>query len=246
MRIISNEKLIKRNKKIGQITTIASLAILIAGLVASFTPKYLSWSFVALVGGFILSQVGIYFGNRWGRSPRNDERITAALKGLGDQYSLYHYTSPVPHLLVGPAGLLILLPFYQGGTITYDADKKRWKQKGGNLYLKFFGQESLGRPDLEASTNITDLQNWMSKKFPGQTMPTPEVILIFTSPKADLQVEGAPIPTMMEDKVKDFIRRKAKTATTPAGALLNIQAALPKEELSDKHEKSEEEGKEKE
>ena len=246
MRIISNEKLIKRNKKIGQITTIASLAILIAGLVASFTPEYLSWSFVALVGGFILSQVGIYFGNRWGRSPRNDERITAALKGLGDQYSLYHYTSPVPHLLVGPAGVLILLPFYQGGTITYDSDKKRWRQKGGNLYLKFFGQESLGRPDLEASTNITDLQNWMSKKFPGQTMPTPEVILIFTNPKADLQVEGAPIPTMMEDKVKDFIRRKAKTATTPAGALLNIQAALPKEELSDKYEKSEEEGKEKE
>jgi hypothetical protein len=245
MRIISNEKLIKRNKLIGQVTTIASLAILVAGLIASFTPKYLSWSFVALVGGFILSQVGIYFGNRWGRSPRSDEKITAALKGLGDQYSLYHYTSPVPHLLVGPAGLLILLPFYQGGTITYNADRKRWKQKGGNTYLKLFGQESLGRPDLEASTYITDMQNWLSKNFPGQTMPIPEAILIFTNPKADLQTDGAPIPTMMEDKVKDFIRRKAKTAATPAGALINIQAVLPKEEHPEKLEKGDDDEKEK-
>jgi hypothetical protein len=125
------------------------------------------------------------------------------------------------------------MPFYQAGTITYDPDKKRWKQKGGNWYLKLFGQESLGRPDLEANSYITDMQNWLAKKFPGQTMPTPEAILVFTNNKADLQVEGAPIPTMMEDKIKDFIRKKAKTAATPAGALLSIQAALPKEEQPD-------------
>ena len=233
MQIVMNEKLIKRNRRIGQITTIASLAILIGGLIASFSPEYLYWSFAALIGGFLLSQIGIYFGNRWGRSPRTDEKLTAALKGLGDQYTLYHYTSPVPHLLIGPAGIQVLMPFYQAGTITYDPDKKRWKQKGGNWYLKLFGQESLGRPDLEANSYITDMQNWLAKKFPGQTMPTPEAILVFTNSKADLQVEGAPIPTMMEDKIKDFIRKKAKTAATPAGALLSIQAALPKEEQPD-------------
>ncbi len=242
MQIVINEKLIKRNRRIGQITTIASLAILIGGLIASFTPDYLYLSFAALIGGFLLSQIGIYFGNRWGRSPRTDEKLTAALKGLGDQYTLYHYTSPVPHLLVGPSGVLILLPFYQAGTITYDAGKKRWKQKGGNWYLKLFGQESLGRPDLEANSYVSDMQNWLSKKFPGQTMPAPEAILVFTNEKAVLQVESAPIPTLTEDKIKDFIRRKSKTAAMPAGALLNIQAALPKEEQPEKTNEEEKSG----
>ena len=238
MQIVANDKLIKRNKRIGQITTIASLAVLIGGLIASFTPEYLYWSFAALIGGFLLSQVGIYFGNRWGRSPRTDEVLTSALKGLGDQYTLYHYTSPVPHLLVGPSGILVLLPYYQAGTITYDATKNRWKQKGGNWYLKLFGQESLGRPDLEAASYISDMQKWLSRNFPGQTMPAPEAILVFTNSKADVQIENAPLPAMMEDKLKDFIRRKTKTASMPVSAINTIQAALSSEEQPEKSSKA--------
>ncbi len=238
MQIVTNEKLIKRNRRIGQVTTIASLVVLIGGLIASFTPEYLGYSFGALIGGFLLSQVGIYFGNRWGRSPRTDEKITAALKGLGDQYTLYHYTSPVPHLLVGPAGVLVFLPIYQAGTISYDATKNRWKQKGGNWYLKLFGQESLGRPDMEASTYVKDMQSWLAKNFPGQPMPTPEALLVFTNDKAVLEVEGAPLPAMMEDKLKEFIRRKVKGAAVSTAAILSIQAALPKEEQPEKREKT--------
>ena len=105
MRIISNEKLIKRNNRIGTYLTFGSLAVLIGGLALSFLapPQYISYSFLALILGFILSQVGIYMGNRYGRKPRPDESISAALKGLDDKYSLYHYMTPVSHLLVGPA-----------------------------------------------------------------------------------------------------------------------------------------------
>lgn len=243
MRIVTDEKLIKRNGTIGKVTTIASLVILVAGLIASFNAAYLSWSFIALIVGFLLSQIGIYYGNRWGKSPRTDERITAALKGLGDQYTLYHYTSPVSHLLVGPAGVMILLPFSQAGTITYDSDRKRWKQKGGNWYLKLFGQESLGRPDLEAKSAINDMQNWIDKTFPGQTLPAPVAILVFTNEKADLQAEGAPIPAVMEEKVKDFVRRQAKMNPAPTNAILSIQGALPKEEHPENRTKPDEEEK---
>ncbi len=122
MRKITNEKLVKRNRVAGQVLTIASLAILGLSLYLSFqaSSQYISYSFLGLILGFILSQVGIYFTNRWGRHPRPDEIIDNSLKGLDDKYSLYHYVTPVSHLLLGPAGIWIILPYSQGGTITYE------------------------------------------------------------------------------------------------------------------------------
>ena len=70
MKIISNDKLIKRNATIGQVTSLSSLVILGIGMYISFkSPEYFNISIGALLVGFILSQVGIYFGNRWGRRP---------------------------------------------------------------------------------------------------------------------------------------------------------------------------------
>lgn len=55
MRIVSNTKVIDRNKKIGTFATIASLAILGVGLWMSFQPKLMNYSLLALIAGFILS-----------------------------------------------------------------------------------------------------------------------------------------------------------------------------------------------
>ena len=99
MKIITNEKLIKRNGRIGQIATFAGLLVLVGGMILTFrnpTYAYLSW--VALLLGFGLSQIGLYFGNRWGRHPRPDELLDLGLKGLNDQYSIYHYWTPAAHL----------------------------------------------------------------------------------------------------------------------------------------------------
>jgi hypothetical protein len=210
MKIIINEKVIKRNKKIGQITTIGSLAILGVGLYLSFTQNLINLSFAALVLGFLLSQVGIYFGSRWGRSPRPDEMISKELKGLDDKYSLYHYTTPVSHLLVGPCGILVLAVYNQGGTITYNGEKKRYQQKGGNVYLKLFAQESLGRPELDVKSFEKDLTNFFSKKLDDENKPAINSVILFTNEKAEIQAQDAPVPTMAIDKLKDFVRRKAK------------------------------------
>ena len=81
--------------------------MLAGGLYLSFQTTnqlMVTLSFVALLLGFLLSQVGIFFGNRWGRRPGPDELLSAALKGLEDKYTLYHYSTPVYHLLVGSFG----------------------------------------------------------------------------------------------------------------------------------------------
>jgi len=229
MKIVTNQKVIKRNKLIGQITTYLSLAILAVGLYLSFKQTYVTLSFIALLVGFLLSQIGIYYGSRWGKSPRPDESVGIALKGLDNKYILYNYHSPVPHLLVGPAGVWTLIPYAQRGTITYDEKRKRWNQKGGNIYLKIFAQEGLARPDLEVQNLNQSMLKFLKKNCSGEEMPDLGTILIFTNEKADIQIENAPIPTLPSKKLKDFIRRQAKENPVAIEQIERLENCLPEE-----------------
>jgi hypothetical protein len=212
MKVITNEKMIKRNSRLGQVATAAGLIVLVGGMVVSFTkPAYAGLSWVALLVGFTLSQIGIYFGNRWGRHPRPDELLDLGLKGLNDQYSIYHYTTPAAHLLVGPSGLWVIMPYYQVGKITYE--KNRWKQRGGGFmqsYLRLFGQEGIGRPDLEAPSEVSAINRFIKKSLPEAEVPEPDVALVFTNEKAVLEVENAPILTLPLKELKNTIRKSAK------------------------------------
>jgi hypothetical protein len=231
MKIVTNQKVIKRNSRIGQVATLVSLAILGGGLFMSFNPELIQYSFFALLSGFIISQVGIHYGTKFGRSPRPDERLTQALKGLGDQYVLYHFAGPVPHLLVGPAGIIPLLPYNQRGTFTYDENKKRWRQKGGNLYLKIFAQEGLGRPDLDVEANLQDVNNYLQKNLSEAELPTVKPVLVFTHPQADVQVQNSPHPSVASEKLKDLIRRMAKEEPVPNEQVRLVQKTLPTENI---------------
>lgn len=232
MRIVSNTKLIKRNKKIGQFLTIGALLVLAIGLYFSFTqPEQITITFGALLFGFLMTQIGIYFGNRWGRSPRPDELLTSGLKGLEDKYTLYHYVTDIPHALIGPAGIIALIPVSVSGTIIYDESKNRFRQKGGNLYLKIFGQEGLGRPEVDAQYTTADLAKFLKKKFPELEIPDIQPILVFTNPKAKLETGDSPIPALSLEKLKDFIRKKGKEKPVALSLIQQIQKGLPEEDL---------------
>lgn len=229
MNIIKNEKLISRNAKIGQFTSLASLIILGVGMYVSFKypEEMFTLSLVALLTGFILSQVGIYFGNRWGRSPRPDESIDAGLKGLKNTYTMYHYSSPVPHLLVGPAGIWLLLPFHQQGKIVYDG--KKWKaQKGGftQTYMRLFGQENMSRPDLDAGARADKLKKALRKSIPEEKIPPINAVLIFNSDHAEVDADDAPVPTLHLKKLKPFIRKMAKDAPLTKDEIAMVNEAL--------------------
>jgi hypothetical protein len=210
MKIVTNEPLIKRNRKIGQYTTLGSLVILAGGLYLSFQTNstLIFLSLAALIVGFALSQIGIYFGNRWGKSPRPDEVIADSLKGLDDKYTLYNYSTPVSHLLLGPSGAWVLIPYTQAGTVTYT--KGRWRQKGGNFYLKIFAQDSIGRPDYEVETQIEKVKKVLAANLGEEELPVIHPALIFTNEKVTIQADEAPVPTLKADKLKDFIRKKSR------------------------------------
>lgn len=212
MKIITNEKLIKRNATIGKYSGFLSLLILGGGLYVSFQHPELVWlSLTALILGFIISQMSMYYVNRWGRSPRPDEALDAALKGLDDRYAIYHYTAPASHLLVGPAGVWALLPYHHKGKITYNEEKERWKREGGNLYMRIFAQDSIGRPSKDIDLERQDVQKALSE-IPDFEVPPIRAALIFTSEEAEVEAEDAPSPTLHALQLKKFIRKRAKSS----------------------------------
>jgi hypothetical protein len=228
MNIIRNDKLIKRNSLIAQVTIIGGLGVLAAGMFISFRWKeQVSLSMGALLLGFLLSQIGIYFSNRWGRRPRPDELLDQALKGLDKQYTLYHYTSPASHLLVGPSGIWVLMPYHQRGRITYS--NGRWRQVGGNLYLKIFAQESLGRPDMEVMGEIQRLKDNLARHLQETELPDIRAALVFTNPRAQIDIPTdakPPAETITLGKLKELIRKTAKGKGLSLEKLKSVQDAL--------------------
>lgn len=232
MKIIKNDKLIKRNSIIGQWTSIGALVVLGGGMYMSFAnpanSKLVTYSIIALVGGFILTQVGMYMGNRWGRSPRPDEKIDAGLKGLPGDFTIYHFVTPASHLLVGPAGVWALLPYRQRGVVTYA--KNRWRIGNGGFmqaYMSIFGQEGIGRPDLEAEGEINALKKLFAKNLDGGQIPEIQAVLVFMHDEVDLQVTDAPLPAMKLKQLKDFMRQKGKEKPLGQITLAAIKSALP-------------------
>jgi hypothetical protein len=229
MKIIKNEKLIKRNSKIGQYTSLGALVVLGVGMYVSFTrPELFVWAVGALLLGFTMTQVGMYFGNRWGRSPRPDERLDAGLKGLPGDFVIYHWVTPVAHLLVGPAGIWVLLPYHQRGHVTYR--KNRWRMAGGGFlqnYMRLFGQEGIGRPDLEAEAEISSVRKAFAKEMGEGEIPEIKAALVFTTDGVEIEAEDAPTPALPLKKLKEFMRNKAKEKPISSQELEKIKAALP-------------------
>jgi len=213
MKTIKNEKLIKRNGAIGNYTSLAALVVLGLGMYISFTRQDLFvYALVALLLGFTLTQIGMYMGNKFGRSPRPDEKLDAGLKGLPNDFVMYHYMTPVSHLLVGPAGIWVLKPYHQRGQVTFQ--KKRWRLSGGGFlqsYMRIFGQESLGRPDIEMESEVYSLKKYLLKHMDESEAPEINTLMVFTDDNTKLDAEGAPTPAMKLKQVKEFLRQRAKT-----------------------------------
>jgi len=229
MKIIKNEKLIKRNSKIGQYTSLGALVVLGVGMYISFSrPELFVWAVGALLLGFTLTQVGMYFGNRWGRSPRPDERLDTGLKGLHKDFNMYHWTTPVAHLLVGPAGVWVLIPYHQRGQVTYQ--KNRWRMSGGGFmqnYMRLFGQEGIGRPDLEAESEINAIHKTLAKEMDEEEIPEIQALLVFTADDVEIDAEDAPMLALPLKKLKDFMRNRSKEKPISVLELERVKAVLP-------------------
>jgi hypothetical protein len=130
--------------------------------------------------------------------------------------------------MIGPAGVWIILPYQQKGRVVYQ--KNRWSGSGGGFlqaYMRIFGQESIGRPDIEAGSEAAALDRFFKKKLTeGETVPPINVALAFLDPNIEIDAADAPLPTMQAKKLKDYLRRFAKENPFSQADLEKVRAAL--------------------
>jgi hypothetical protein len=214
MKIYSNDKLIKRNKFLSRVTLILGLGLMgfsfITLLNAEVNAPIFLPALIAGAIGIVLSTINIPLSARFGSSPRPDELISTALKGLDNSYSLYHYTTPVPHLLLGPNGIWLFNTYVVQGKVFYDAKKNRWKLvKSGRFFTRIFGSEGLGNPTLEAEATQKDFMKLKQQSPEVIALPDPSSIAVFISKDISIDAEGSPIQAASLDKLKALIRKNA-------------------------------------
>jgi hypothetical protein len=226
MIVIRDDKKIARYRLIGQVASFAGMAALIGGMVLIFVgdpQTVFYWQLLALLAGWMLSQVGIYFAQRYVRQPRPDQVLDEALEKVSKDGRLYHYILPAPHVLLLPSGIIVFVAKYQGGQITVQDDK--WKQHGMGL-RRFFGQEGIGNPTREAENSVAAVAHFLQKNTPQVEEVPIAALIVFTSKGIkDLDLKGSTIPAMHYTKVKGFLKNQ-KREKMPAADYEAIQAAF--------------------
>jgi len=187
MRIVMDEKMVSRNQKIARYTMIASLAILVIGLIISFTnPEQIIISFGALLLGFLMSQIALFYGNRWGKSPRPDEILNdEVLKSLPAnqrkprllerQKLMRHFSRSKAYLERGEAGQ----PLFIKGSVFYPSPETMKANIQGYRKVVLDQSFNLGKDifgNLADHVPFTFRSDGTVRDEHGKTIPTGEVI----------------------------------------------------------------------
>ncbi len=231
MKVVTNEKFIKKKARLGQWASLAGIGILALGLLISFQqPSLIQISFGCLVVGFILGNFGTYNIVRWVREPRPDQVLTKVLKGLGNKYQLYNYSLPAPHVLLTPGGLLVITTRNQDGEISYKDGKWRRKFRWGYLLRIFRGEESLGNPHKDLDADVQAVRHFLQNNVSEADLPV-EGIVVFIHPEAHLDLDDPQVPAVALQKLKALAQDWGKERSLRASqrkelvALFNAKAA---------------------
>jgi hypothetical protein len=200
---------VERRAQIGKWASLLGLVVLGGGFLISLrNPGLFIISFGTLILGFLLSNVGIYYANRYARPDRPDVVLAQALKGFDKRYALYQFLFPVSHVLREPSGLTVLIPKPQEGRIVYSDGKWRSKQ-GWSRLLRWVGQEGLGKPEAEAQTEAVTMHDWLQRQAPELDVPV-RGLVIFTHPKAELDLDNPPVTVLAPKQLKGWLRKAGK------------------------------------
>ena len=211
MTIFRNESFIDSRKKWGIALSVAGILVLLGGMISTFVAdpnRYVLYTWLTLPIGFLLSQVGLYFSHRYVRRPRPDERLDEGLDKVAKDGRLYHYHLPAPHVLLSPAGPIVLVAKFQSGNITVQGDK--WKQTGLGL-RRVFGQESIGNPTAEAEYYVKQLAKFISQNAPelaDQELPIGAIIVFTMKNGGTLDLAQSSLPALHYSKLKGFWKQR--------------------------------------
>lgn len=235
MKIVIDEKRYKRMALLGRIALFGSLGILLAGLLLTLfgqqlgllNPENSTLFFVVYLAilfvGFTASRVGFHYGNRYLAPTRPDKVLRDSLKGLDRKYALLLFREPTNYLLIEPGGITVFIVRNQEGKIAYKEGK--WKRRESLLRFWFGRDEPLGDPTADALEELGKVNKLLTEKLPTLKIPL-RAIIVFSNPRAILDIEPSPIAVLPADGLKDYLRGPGKLKELPNSIQRKMREAL--------------------
>ncbi len=219
MRTITNENLVARQGRVGQLATFIGLLMVFGGLIVSFT-QYRMMTVVLVALGVVMYTLGNRGQEQTAREPRLIEGLTDALRDFDDRYQLYNHVLPAGHVLLTPHGVFVLVVRGMGGRIRCFKDKWVRDITLGRM-LRFFTEESLGHPSKEALQDVEKLEKYLEENAPG-VKPEMQGLVIFTDPSARLEITSASVPVLPLRRLKSHIRKASTRMEMPPETLATL------------------------
>lgn len=208
MRIVRHTKYIKQQKRKSKVLALIGFLVLSSAMFLAMLPNMLLIAYVAMIGGFIMFNMGMQGIGRWSRNPRNDQILDTRMKGLSDQVTLVHFArlgekgKVIDHLAVFPGGLVLLNGREIDGKIRQK--KSVWRKDGGLFRKMFaFSGPQLGNPSFENDRTLPLIEKWLAD---NQLEVDVHAATVFLHPRVDLEIEEPDYPVLHGEEVPEFIR----------------------------------------
>ena len=195
MRIVTNHKLVKRNRQMATWLFLGTLGILVGGFIfinyTFFTGDVPSnWivlgQAVALPVVFIMTIYSVRMTNLWARQPYPDKAIEEGLKGISKKSILYnYYHSPARHILIAPQGVFAITTRWHDGKFTVEGED--WKSHKGAM-SRFFSamrMDGVGNPMEDARKATRHVQNIFDDIAPDIEV---KPLVIFVSDDVEIEI----------------------------------------------------------
>lgn len=207
MKIIRHDKYIATRKRNAKLVAALGFVLLVGTLFLALNPRLILISYILMLSGFVLFNLGMQQVGKWTRNPRNDQAIDYHLKNLPDRYTVVHYApvanKRIEHVVVHPGGALVLTSKEVDGLIVENGSK--WRRKGSGLRRFFsFSGPQLGNPSVETDDGVNRLEKLLAEKAMEVDV---EGAVVFLHPQTELEIENPDYPVLHADEIQTYISR---------------------------------------
>lgn len=209
MRVVRNVGYVRRRKRISRGMVAVGLLLILSAVLFTLYPDLIFMAYAGLIVGFLTFNGGMQQLAKWGRKPRNDEALDQALARLNDRYALIHYPEfpgrRPDHVLIGPAGVLVMTTREIGGRIKANGNK--WRKVGSPFGFVFgMSGPQLGNPTVENEQQIGTLNAFLQQE---QIEAPVRGVIVFVHPDVEIEVEDESVPIIHITDLLDYVRDQA-------------------------------------
>ena len=206
MRVVTNKKRVKRNRRTATYLFIATMVILVGSFifvnVSLFTgqqPNMLMFLLQALSlpVAFVMTLLSIRMTNQWARRPFPEETLEENMKGISKRSVLYnYYHDPARHVLIAPQGVFAIVTRWHEDHFSVEGDEWTTHKSAISKLFSSMRMDGVGNPTRDAEKAADHLRELLSDIAPDVDV---KPLVVFTSPNVELDITEPDVPVLYAD-----------------------------------------------